>query len=146
MTQETKRHSGGCPVAHGLDVFGDRWTLLVLRDLMLHDKQTYGAFLEGQEGIATNILAQRLKHLEQEGVLQKRRDPENRRRYLYSLTDRGMDLIPIVLEIIRWSGSYFEMTPRRRKLVDRIEADRDAVAVEIRDRMLRLREDAPATG
>ena len=95
MSKQTKKHLGGCPVAYGTDIFGDRWTLLVIRDMILHGKKRYGVLLDAEEKIATNILADRLKHLEAVGVVNKAQDPENRRSYIYSLTQKGLSLIHI---------------------------------------------------
>ncbi|MDP4795345.1 MAG: helix-turn-helix transcriptional regulator [Rhodospirillales bacterium] len=135
MSTSTKKHSSGCLVAYGLDTFGDRWTLLILRDMVLYGMRRYGQFLSGEEKIATNILADRLKHLEQEGIVQRARDPENRRSYIYSLTDKGLDLVPMILEIIRWGGKYTPLTPRRKKLVGRINDDCAGLLQEIRQRV-----------
>lgn len=132
MSKEPKKHDTGCLVAYGLDTFGDRWTLLVLRDMMLYGKRRYGEFLASDEQIATNILASRLKHLECEGIITKERDPENRRSFVYSLTDKGQELASVILEIMRWSGRYNPTNDRRRKLLDRIEKDRDGVLADIR--------------
>jgi DNA-binding HxlR family transcriptional regulator len=119
-------------VAYGVDTFGDRWSLLVLRDMMLYGKRRYNEFLASNEQIATNILATRLKHLECEGIISKQRDPENRRSYVYSLTEKGVELAPVVIEIIRWSSRHMKSTERRRKLLDRIETDRDGLLADIR--------------
>ncbi len=131
MARSAKKHSSDCPVAHGTDTFGDRWTLLVLRDMILHGKRRYGDFLESEEKIATNILADRLCHLENEGLIEKARDPDNRRSYIYTLTRKGLDLTPVILEIIRWSGRYKSMNKRRRDLIHRIETDRAALIADI---------------
>ncbi len=132
MVSPAKKRQTGCPIAFGLDTFGDRWSLLIIRDLMLKHKKTYREFLDADEAIATNILADRLKHLETEGIIKKSRDPENRRSFLYSLTEKGCDLAPIILEIIQWSGKYDLRTFARRDVLKRIEKDRDAVIAEIR--------------
>lgn len=134
MNGTGKSHDSGCPVAHGLDTFGDRWTLLVLRDMILHGKRRYGELLEADEGIATNILADRLKHLEAEGVVTRVRDPENRRSYLYGLTEKGLSLIPVIFEIIKWSASYFPMNAARKRLLKRINEDSAGLVAEIRAR------------
>lgn len=131
-----KMRGTGCPVAFALDTFGDRWSLLVLRDIMLKGSETYGEFLNAGDGIATNILAERLKSLEAAGLLKKARDPENRRRYLYSLTEKGCDLAPVILEMIRWSAKYDPKTAAGPKFVSRIERDRDGIAADIRARYL----------
>lgn len=131
MSKQPKKHQSGCLVAFGVDVFGDRWTLLVIRDMLLYGKKTYSEFLEAEENIATNILADRLKLLESEGVVEKSRDPENRRSYIYSLTDKGYALAPVILEIISWSAKYLRLNSVRKDLLHRIEHDRDALLKEL---------------
>ena len=132
MKSDVKKHASDCLVAYGIDTFGDRWSFLVLRDMMLYGKCRYGDFLASEEQIATNILAARLKHLECEGIITKARDPENRRSYIYSLTEKGLDLAPVLLEIIRWSSRHLKMNARRRRLLKRIETDRDGMLADIR--------------
>lgn len=134
MVNENKKRASGCPVAFGLDTFGDRWSLLVIRDMMLKGKRTYGAFLEGDEGISTNILADRLKYLEAEGIVEKRRDPENRRSFIYSLTNKGRDLAPIIVEIINWGGKYDHRPFARRKVPEQIKSDRKAFEAKLRSK------------
>ena len=136
MVHPTKKRDTGCPVAFGLDTFGDRWSLLIIRDLIFKGSETYGEFLEADERIATNILADRLKYLEIEGIIRKSRDPDNRRRFIYSLTEKGCDLIPVILEIVRWSGKYDPNTFALKKNLDRIETDRDGFVAEIRARTI----------
>jgi len=131
MNKQTKKHLGGCPVAYGTDIFGDRWTLLVIRDMIFHGKKRYGDLLDAEEKIATNILADRLAHLEAAGVVNKAQDPENRRSYIYSLTQKGLALTPIILEIVRWSGSHLKMNKSRRELLKRIDTDRNNLIAEI---------------
>ncbi len=125
MTKKTKIRQTGCPVAFGLDIFGDRWTLLVIREIMLRGKRTYSEFMEMEEEIATNILIDRLKSLEAEGLVDKTRDPENRRSFLYSLTKKGRDLAPVLLEIIIWSGEHDKRTFAMTGVLEEIEADRE---------------------
>lgn len=132
MKTDAKKHDSDCMVAYGVDTFGDRWTLLVLRDMMLYGKRRYNEFLTSNEQIATNILASRLKHLECEGIISKERDPDNKRSFVYSLTDKGVELAPVVLEIIRWSSLHMKTNARRRRLLERIETDRDGVVADIR--------------
>lgn len=131
MSKQTKKHLGGCPVAYGTDIFGDRWTLLIVRDMILHGKRRYSDFLDAEEKIATNILADRLKTLEVEGVVDRAQDPENRRSYIYTLTQKGLALTPIIFEIIRWSGSHLKMNKSRRELLKRIDTDRSNFIAEI---------------
>ena len=131
MRNKNKIRESGCPVAFGLDTFGDRWSFLVIREMMLKGKKTYSDFLEIDEGIATNILADRLKHLESEGIISKSRDPENRRSFIYELTKKGRDLAPIIVEIIVWSGKYDQRQVALRNVLDEIEKDREGFEAEI---------------
>lgn len=98
-----------CPVATTLDIVGDKWTLVVIRDL-LTGKRRYGDLLASPEGIPTNILADRLKRLEAQGLVEKR--PYQRRplRNEYILTDKGTGLLPVLQEICRWGNRYFPDT------------------------------------
>lgn len=119
-----KKRETGCPIAFGLDTFGDRWSLLIIREIMLRGKRTYSEFLEADEGIASNILIARLKHLEVEGIVNKSRDPENRRAFIYELTQKGRDLAPILIEIIIWSGLHDDRDFALRDVLEKIQSDR----------------------
>ncbi len=123
-----KRHPTECPIAFALDVFGDRWSLLIVRDVLFKGRRTYQEFLEAGEGIATNVLADRLKKLQQAGILSKERSKEDARTFVYTLTPRGLDLMPVLLEMIRWSAIHDPDTPLTRAFADSIEKDRPAVA------------------
>ncbi len=124
MTQKYSKRQTGCPVAFGLDIFGDRWTLIIIRDIMIKGIRTYSGFLESDEKIATNILVDRLKLLESEGIVEKSRDPENRRSFLYTLTQKGRDLAPVLIEIIKWSGVYDTRPIALKDTSERIKSDR----------------------
>lgn len=132
MSKENKKRESGCPIAFGLDTFGDRWSLLIIREIMLMGKKTYSEFLEADEKIASNILIARLKHLEAEGIVGKSRDPENRRAFIYELTKKGRDLAPILLEIIIWSGMHDERPNALRTVLEEIEQDREGFEAELR--------------
>jgi len=95
-----------CPLNFGLEVFGDKWTLLIIRDLLLFDKRYYNEFLSSKEGISTNILADRLSQLEREGLITMERDAEHKQKKIYKATQKGKDLMPVLLEIGRWSNQY----------------------------------------
>lgn len=95
-----------CPISYALDFFGDKWTFLIIRDLAFKDKRFYKDFLIGGEGIATNILSDRLKRLEANGVIKSRTYEKQRTKKEYSLTEKGKDLIPILVEMILWSAKY----------------------------------------
>ena len=93
MTAANSCQRSDCPIACALDVLGDKWTLLVLRDMVFLGKQHFNELLDTSEGIASNILAERLKRLTAAGIITRSTDPENRRRRIYTLTDKGLDLI-----------------------------------------------------
>jgi|SRR5579864_506742 len=95
-----------CPLGGALDLLGDRWTLLVIRDLLFFDKHRFAEFLASPEGISTNILAERLERLEQCGLVERRRYLERPMREEYTLTARGQDLRPVLRELIRWGKRH----------------------------------------
>ncbi|MBO6549163.1 MAG: helix-turn-helix transcriptional regulator [Rhizobiales bacterium] len=132
MSVQNKRSEYGCPVAFGLDVFGDKWSMIVIRDLMFRGFTTFKEFLGAGDGIATNILSNRLKHLEIQGIVKKKRDPENARSYIYSLTEKGRDLVPVMIEIVSWSGKYDDRPNARRGLVEKIRNNRENVEKKVR--------------
>jgi DNA-binding HxlR family transcriptional regulator len=105
-TTPTKDVRSHCAVNYGVEVFGDRWSLLIIRDIVFEGKNTYGQFLKSEEGIATNVLASRLAFLEDQGILAKKPNPDDGRKDVYTLTEKGLDLIPIVLNIILWSARH----------------------------------------
>jgi len=120
-----------CPIAFALDTFGDKWSLLVLRDLLFMGKRHYHEFLASEEGISTNILADRLKRLEADGLIVKVRDQKNRRQYVYRPTQKGLDLLPITLEIIRWSAKHDSQTAAPPSFIRRLRRDREGLISEI---------------
>lgn len=124
-----KRNRSNCPIGCSLDVFGDKWTLLILRDIMLRGKTSYGEFLRSEEKIATNILADRLNLLETEGILTKRVSPENKSKFVYNLTKKGIDLLPIIIEIMDWGAKYNANCPRK-ELGKRIKKNKAEVIDE----------------
>lgn len=95
-----------CPISFALDFFGDKWSLLIIRDLVFEGKQFYKEFLTSKEGIATNILSDRLKKLETIGIIQSEVFEPLKTQKKYSLTQKGKDLIPVLVEIIIWSSTY----------------------------------------
>jgi DNA-binding HxlR family transcriptional regulator len=99
-----------CPISSSLDIFGDRWSLLIVRDLMLHKTRTYGDFAKSEEKIATNILANRLQVLEDNGIIVKLPYPDNKVKGLYQLSQKGVDLVPALIEIALWGGKYVSKT------------------------------------
>ena len=95
-----------CPIFFSLEIFGDRWSLIILRDILHFDKSRYTEFLGSDEGISTNILSDRLKKLEKEGIISKRQDPDNKKQFIYSPTRKCLDLVPIIIELAVWGAKY----------------------------------------
>lgn len=95
-----------CPLNFGLEIFGDKWSLLIIRDLMFFGKRYYNEFLASAESISTNILAERLIMLEKEKIIKKEKDKSHKQKLLYSLTEKGIDLAPVIINIGLWSEKY----------------------------------------
>lgn len=113
-TEEVERHPRShCPVSLALDAIGDKWSLLILRDITLREKRRYHEFLNSEEGISTNILADRLARLERQGLISKSADPDDRRQFVYAPTQKGLDLLPVVFEMARWSLKYSPAAARK---------------------------------
>ncbi len=121
-----------CPIAYALDFVGDKWTLIVLRDLIMARKRHFQEFLAASEKIASNILASRLKLLERAELVTRKTDPVHGRRVIYAPTAKALDLLPAMLELVRWSAKYDARTAAPPKLVRRIAEDRDSFVAEIR--------------
>jgi len=100
-----KRRSG-CPLNASVEILGDRWSLLIIRDMMLRGFRSYKEFLESFEGIATNILADRLRRLEAHGIITSERDPADGRKLIYLLTAKGIDLAPVLTEMVLWAAGH----------------------------------------
>ena len=121
-----KKKRSDCPVCSSLDVWGDKWSLLIIRDLMVAKECTYGDFLKSPEGIATNILASRLKELEENKIIEKLDHPESRAKVLYRLTKKGIDLLPTMIEINLWAEKYFPIPADRKAMLKEVKKDKAA--------------------
>jgi DNA-binding HxlR family transcriptional regulator len=108
-----------CPVNFALEIFGDKWSLLIVRDMIFAGKVSYNEFLESEEKIATNILSSRLKMLEEMGIIKKQYDPnrKTKTKYIYELTSMGAGLIPLFVEIMLWSDHHHPETNGPHKVV-----------------------------
>lgn len=115
-----------CPISSSLDIWGDKWSLLIVRDLMFSKQCTYGDFLKSDEKIATNILASRLQMLETNGVITKQDHPDSKAKVLYKLTKKGIDLLPLMIEINLWADKYFTLPQERKAVIAEIEKDKEA--------------------
>jgi len=106
---EKNKKRSDCPISCSLDIFGDKWSLLIIRDMMFFQKSTYGEFLKSAEGIATNILASRLQSLEENGLIEKLEHPDSKAKFLYTLTPKAIDLLPIIVEIHIWADKHLDL-------------------------------------
>lgn len=104
-----------CPISSALDIIGDKWSLLIIRDIALSGKNTYNEFLKGEEKIATNILADRLVMLDEAGILVKEEHPDSKAKIFYRLTQMGIDLVPLLVETILWSDKYLVISPQAKE-------------------------------
>lgn len=126
-----RQRRSDCPVHFALEVFGDPWTLLVVRDLMFKGRTRYTDFLKAEEGIATNVLADRLARLEEDGIVEK--EPAARGTSgSYRLTPKGVDLLPLMIEIVAWSAKHDPRTAADREFVRRARRDREGLVAELR--------------
>ena len=127
-TSKAKARSG-CPVSVSLDLLGDRWSLLIVRDMMVRGYRTFREFQRAGEGIATNILADRLQKLEDGGILKREPAAEDGRSTHYRLTEKGIALAPVLLEILIW-GAHYEKTDAPCAAIEKMEQNRAAVIAE----------------
>ncbi len=131
--KHTQHRRSDCPINFALETFGDTWSLLIIRDIVYFGKQTYGEFLASEEGIATNILANRLARLEQQGILTKLPHPTDVRKERYVLTEKGLDLIPVLVEIANWSAAYDPQTGAPPAWIALMKAEREKMIGLIRE-------------
>lgn len=124
-----------CPISSSLDIFGDRWSLLLVRDLMLHKTRTYGDFAKSEEKIATNILANRLQVLEENGIIVKLPYPDNKVKGLYQLSPKGVDLVPALIEIALWGGKYVTGTEETSPFLKEVKENKTKFLKTIMDRL-----------
>ena len=125
-----------CPISCSLDVWGDKWTLLIIRDLMEANGRTYGDFLKSPEGIATNILAARLQALEENQLVVKLEHPDSKAKVLYKLTPKGIDLLPIMIEINLWAEKYFIIPEERKAQLEEVKMDKDGFIKMMKEGLL----------
>jgi DNA-binding HxlR family transcriptional regulator len=139
MKKGKTRLRSHCPVNYGLEAIGDRWALLILRDMIFRGKRTYGEFLKSEEGFATNILASRLEHLLEAGILRRDKDETDGRKDIYSLTEKGLDLIPLIFEMVLWSWKHDSGSEARRitRLVELIRKDNRKISRKVMEQVRR---------
>ncbi len=130
--KSSKKWRSGCPLNASVEILGDRWSILIIRDMMLRGFQTYKEFLSSYEKIATNILANRLKNLESHGIIAARRDVKDGRKVIYRLTAKGIDLAPVLTEMVLWAGGHEDT--ENEALVRLMRKDKEKFIAEIREK------------
>jgi DNA-binding HxlR family transcriptional regulator len=136
---EKKLQGSDCPLQYAMRMFGDKWSLLIIRDIMLYGKSSYTEFLRSGERIASNILQSRLHHLTEAGLLLRRGSINNKTKILYTLTDKAIDLLPALLEIMSWADKYAS-NESTDTITKRFRENREAVVNELREQILKERE------
>ncbi len=135
----------GCPINLALEVFGDRWTLLVVRDLMFGGKRHYREFLHSDEGISSNILADRLNMLVEQGIVTRTGDPTHKQKAIYSLTETGIALLPVLIQMGIWGRKHRPATPELARVSAWLEKGGPTLWAEVAAELRRTHLGAPAT-
>ncbi|HEY1293708.1 MAG TPA: helix-turn-helix domain-containing protein [Chloroflexota bacterium] len=117
-----QHHRSGCPISLALEVFGDRWTLLIVRDLMFAGKRHFRELLHSDERIASNILADRLNMLLEQGIISRSSDPTHKQKAVYSLTEKGIALLPVLAQIGIWSRRFLPVDQQLAATTAELEA------------------------
>ena len=137
---QIKRRSE-CPLNASVEMLGDRWSLLIIRDMMLRGFRSYKEFMECYEGIATNILADRLRKLVTYGIITTERDPSDGRKLIYLLTQKGIDLAPVLTEMVLWAAAHEDTG--NQELVRKMREDKEKVIADVRKRWAGRTEENP---
>ncbi len=114
-------------IASALDFIGDKWSMVLVRDMLLHEKTTFKEFTSSDEGIATNLLSSRLKELESLGIITKNKLQGNKKENIYLLTTKGIDLAPIIMELVLWSDQYVRAYHPAMNTSESVSMDKNAV-------------------
>lgn len=122
-----------CPTNFGLEHFGDKWSLLLIRDLMFKGKRHYNEFLEAGESVSTSVLGDKLRSLEDRGIITKKSDKIKKSRIRYSLTEKGIALLPMMIEIILWSGEFDSDTEADIDFLKKARLKREEIVLELTD-------------
>ena len=139
MRQDTR---STCPISTGLEIVGDRWTLLIVRDMMFAGKRHFREFLQSEEGVSSNVLADRLAMLVERGLVTRSDDPGHAQKAVYRLTELGVSLLPVIASLSKWTQTHF---PETRRPEARVFLKADETAIEELQKALR-REHVNASG
>ena len=138
MGPPTEPGRSDCPISFALEIVGDRWTLIVVRDLRLRSRNRYRELLECDEGIATNVLAERLKRLQHRNLITRKRDPADARQYIYLPTELAIDMLPMLVEMTEW-GIMTSNNEAASGFLKRFETEREDLISELQQK---IRKDA----
>ena len=133
MNEKCEQRSS-CAIANGLDILGDRWSLLIIRDLMFTNRREFSHFAQSGEGISTNILSDRLDRLQRHGVISKNPHPSHGKKFIYELTDAGLELAPVLIELALWSYRNIDGAFVPQPVLDKFKQGRDQLLDSIRRR------------
>ncbi|MEM8928118.1 MAG: helix-turn-helix domain-containing protein [Bacteroidota bacterium] len=122
-----------CPISSSLDLFGDKWTLLIVRDLLYHGSRTFKDLFQSEENIPSSRLADRLKKLENMEAITKEKHPTNKKVFIYKLTQKGKDLAPTIIELITWGNKHLSehISEESKDFYQRLENDKESVLTEL---------------
>ena len=130
------RERSGCPISLSLELLGDRWTLLIVRDLVFAGKTHFREFLQSDEGISSRTLAERLQTLQDEGIVTRSDDPTHKLKAIYRLTEAGIDLLPVLATLGAWGSKYRNAENELARIADELAAGGE-VALEQMKKKLR---------
>ncbi|HEX7028208.1 MAG TPA: helix-turn-helix domain-containing protein [Gammaproteobacteria bacterium] len=125
MKKSRSKRRSACPIANSLDILGDRWSLVIIRDLMFRGKREYGELLDSEEGVSTSVLAARLEHLQCAGIVTKTGHPDDLKKFRYHLTEKGIDLLPLMIELVLWGTQYVPNTSAPPEILKAMKKDRE---------------------
>ncbi|RVC80705.1 transcriptional regulator [Mesorhizobium sp. M4A.F.Ca.ET.022.05.2.1] len=129
------RERSGCPISLSLELFGDRWTLLIIRDLAFAGKKHFREFLQSDEGISSRTLAERLQTLQEEGILTRSDDPTHRLKAIYRLTEAGVDLLPVLATLGAWGSKYRKADDDRARIATELAGGGEPALARIKERL-----------
>lgn len=124
-----------CPINYSLEHVGDKWSLLIMRDLIFKGKRHYNEFLESKEKVSTSVLGDRLKQLEESGIISKGADAVKKSRIKYSLTKKGIDMLPVLVELIKWSGVYDVKTEAEMDFLKQAQNNKEHLISTIKEKL-----------
>lgn len=129
------RERSGCPISLSLELLGDRWTLLIVRDLVFAGKTHFREFLQSDEGISSRTLAERLQTLQDEGIVTRSDDPTHKLKAIYRLTEAGIDLLPVLATLGAWGSKYRNADGELARIVDELAAGGEAALGQMKQQL-----------